>query len=397
MKINNAKNKTYIEYLLPFFLLFSQYSISGLPISTLLLGVVAVLTFLKNGFKFQRHYIPFIGFFLYVIMHDVMAMMFGGSNPSTCRNRLIEYSVNCILILVVCAVAIDENKLYKTWKIATLIYSLGLIYHLYLIYVTIQPVEIIKILPFLENVNLNEPFRPRSFFNEPSYIAEAILPMLFLSLKRKDYIWGFFTTIMIFLSTSSIGIALAFVLWVYSFISFNKKSKKNICLAIILIGCIMLVFSGTGLFDASLEKFEDALSGGSTFEVRVIMGFSIIKHLPAKNIVFGTLFNEVADYIATNAALLKDPLIFKYWEMGSNVIFMNSISSIIFRYGVVGLLAFTSTYAGMLFDKKYGARAYAITIVISLFANSYILNAPYYIHTMILLLYLNENNLIKEK
>ena len=125
------------------------------------------------------------------------------------------------------------------------------------------------------------------------------------------------------------------------------------------------------------------------FIPRVIIGLEIVKTLPFWEFFAGTLYNEVADYIYMNSEALSNRLILRYWSISRSAIFMNGFSSLIFRYGLVGLFMFFSTYKGMLFKKNFGGRIFAIITLVSLFANSEILNAPYYINTMILLLYLN--------
>lgn len=386
-KIDTSKRKTYVEYLLPFFLLFSQYVIYGVPISTLLLSIVAVLTILKNGLRLYKHYLPFVIFFAYVLLHDICAVLFGGSDPNTAMNRLLEYTVNYILIFVVCSVPLNEDKLFSAWKIATILYSAGLIYHLVLIHILGQPVQIIQIMPLLRDINLNEPYRPRSFFNEPSYIASALLPMLFLSLKRKNFFWAALTTGMIFLTTSTAGVVLAMIMWGLNYFFGSEKKKK--VWPILVFAALLVVFTTSELFLNSYEKLQSVLSGGSTFIPRVIIGLEIVKTLPFWEFFAGTLYNEVADYIYMNSAALSNRIILRYWSISRNAIFMNGISSLIFRYGLVGLFMFFSTYKGMLFKKNFGGRIFAIITLISLFANSEILNAPYYINAMILLLYLN--------
>ena len=386
-KIDSLKRKTYIEYLLPFFLLFSQYVIYGVPISTLLLAVAAILTISKNGLKIYRHYIPFVIFFSYALLHDICAVLFGGSDPNTATNRLLEYTVNYILIFVVCSVPLNEDKLFSVWKIATVLYSAGLIYHLVLINVFNEPVQIIQIMPLLRDLNLNEPYRPRSFFNEPSYISSALLPMLFLSLKRKNFFWAALTTGMMFLTTSTAGVVLAMLMWGLNYFFGSEKKKK--LWPIFVFVALFVVFTTSELFLNSYEKLQSVLSGGSTFIPRVVIGLEIVKTLPLWEFLTGTLYNEVADYIYMNSETLSNQFILRYWSISRSAIFLNGISSLIFRYGLVGLFMFFLTYKGMLFKKNFGGRIFAIITLVSLFANSEILNAPYYINTMILLLYLN--------
>lgn len=386
------KKGNYIEYLLPFFLLLSQYKIIGIPISTLFLFVIAILTYFKYGFRLQKYLVPFLIFFAYAVFHDLLSLIIGYSDQSTTLHKIIEYSVNFILMIVIVAGSeLNENKLFSIWKKAGIFYFVGCLYHLFKIYILKQPVQIIQILPWIEVINTNEAFRPRSFFQEPSYLAESVLPLLFLALKRKDYKWAVFSTAIIVFSTSSIGIALAIVLWGSSYILDCKEEnrKRNPFVLIILIAFFSF-FASSGVIADSFYKFQDALKGGSTFSVRVTLGFLVVRNLTIPNILLGSFFNEVSDYIRMNQSLLYIPMIYKYWAMGNEFIFLNAFCTVIFRYGLVGLILFLRTYKGTIFNKKYGARVYALMSFVGLFANVYILNAPYFVITIIMLLYMKK-------
>ena len=397
-----SKKNTYIEYLLPFFLLFSQYRISGISIATILLFFVAIITYSKHGFKFYKYFLPFVVFFIYAVFHDFFTVILGLSNSSVSTHRLLEYGLNFVLMIMVSSAGVNESKLYKIWKCAAIIYIGGLIFHLAKIYVYKQPVQIIEILPYLDNINTNEAMRPRSFFNEPSYLAEAILPLLFLALKRLDFKWAIITTFAIVASTSSMGILLMIVLWgAYYLLSTSELGKKRNPFIIILLAIGVIVFSmgglypNSGIFAASLYKFTDALKGGSTFDVRVTMGFIVVRNLPFHSFMIGTFYNELADFLTANPFLGSIGIISKYWEMGNSSLFLNAFCELIFRYGVIGLILYMCTYRNMLLNKHYPARMYAIMIFIGLFGNGYLLNAPYFVSTMLLLLYLREDCLGK--
>ena len=128
---------------------------------------------------------------------------------------MIEYIVIYFLVFIICSQSLDEDRLFKVWKIAGVIYALGLLIQVIQIYFLGQRIAPISIIPGYElrtEGNIAQ-LRPSSFFAEPASFVIAMLPLEFLSIKRKDYKWAVFTTISILLSASTVGIILSVILW----------------------------------------------------------------------------------------------------------------------------------------------------------------------------------------
>lgn len=380
--------KNCIEYVLPFLLLLSQYKLYVVPLSSLALLFVFIYDYCSCGFRKSSN-INFIVFYLYVLLHDLVNLFIGASDSSTCFHRLLEYSFNFMLMLLICSYHFDEKRLFRVWKVATIIYSFGLFIQMIQIYILKQQVKIIPISVGLGNINTNEPYRPRSFFQEPSYLAEAMLPMLFLSLKNKSYKWAIFTTFAIICSTSTNGIIISCILWgLFLVDNYKNKRMKYLIPIIFVILCFILVQINVKI--PALQKLFCIIKGGGSFSARVSQGFMIIRTLSLKQMIFGTTFNEVYDYVDLNISYFTSTIVFNFWKLGIGNVFLNGICSVIFRYGIFGMILFLRTYKGMLFNKKYAARNYAIISLVALFANDYLLNIPYFIEMIILLLYKNE-------
>lgn len=389
---NLLSGKDYIERYLPFYFLLSQYRIGIISLGTIGLIIIVILTLIETRFVFinRSEFKKFYLFWLYAVLIDMIG--FALSSNQSQINSMIEYSVSFSLIFISIQKGIEEEKLYKTWKLASIAYSAGLIYHYVMIYVMGSPVMPITLIP---NYVLRDDFaslRPLSFFAEPESFVIAVLPVLFLALKKGDRKWAVGITIMNLLSTSTVGVVLSLVLWcVFVFDPKNMELKRRILFIVIMI-TIIIFFRGSSIFGASLDKFVSVLNGESTFESRLTNGFSIVMEMDWFSRIFGAFTHDPLNYINDNMNLFfSNNTLMRYWSAGK--IFLNTFSQLIFKYGILGLILYLYPLISFMKNDEIRLKAFIIMFVIGIFGQTSLLNA-YYFQTIAIIIgfSINVNN-----
>lgn len=374
-----------LEYYLPFYYLLSLYSnlfVIGLGNALLLLLVIPKI---RNGkisiCRAVKGYLPFI---LWISFRDaIKAVAIGSITPII---NMMEYIILFTAVFLIIADSFDEDRMYSAWKIAGIIYSLGLAYHLIQILILGNPVHPISILPKVQLGGVNNfSYRPCSFFSEPASFASAMLPLVFLALRKKDYYVAILASIMIIASTSTVGIALVSVLWLYTITVSGIKIRTKVLISLLLIG-MLIYLPSSPLFNASFEKLSSILSGEGTFGTRIAVGFNIISKLNITQWIIGTNFIDVANYVSKHISEYSwNRTIMAYYYAGK--LFLNSFSSLIYNYGIIGLLLYLRTIIRRFRITEYPAKALLLVHTISLFGQSTMLNSLFFQTIILLSLY----------
>lgn len=386
----NVKEKSYIEYYLPFYLLLSQYKFGVFTLGEIGLIFVAIIQTINNGMHAKLVkivYKDYIWFLAYIIVRDVLNAIIGPDNTQTEINRMSEYIFVFILVFIVCSNGFCEDKLYRTWKIAGAFFLGGLLYHLVLLHVFHREVMPISIIPgyLIQAEEYVAANRPSSFFSEPAAFVNAMIPLLFISIRKRDIKWAVIITFAIVASTSTAGILLAGFLWLLLLFSTNLSSKKKALITVLGVFLIFII-TITPIFSDSLLKLQEVLSGGSTVGSRIIVGFEVIKSLNKLELIFGTLYNEVMQYISSNIGrFIGTSMTIRYYRFGG--VFLNTFAQLIFRYGIVGLVLFFSTIRRKIFNPSYKGRDLAFVMLVAIMGQTMLLNAYYFEMTMLLILY----------
>ena len=370
MNIKNERKRSghFLELALPFLPLIEQYKIASIPVSAIVLFIVIFFRQIKGKIFISNACRPYSVFLLYIIVRDFLHMMYSdGGALSVQVNRMIEYIVLYCLIFMACSI-FDEDYLFKYWKLAGIIYGLGMIYHVVLIKFYNIPIIPITIIPRykLRFDSFIPTMRPTSFFAEPAAYVSAMLPLLFLSLKRKNISWAILTTFLIVISTSTVGVLLSAALWI-GFIFLEKKSLKVTALTIAIVLVFTFFFLNLDIFDATFLKFNAVVNGGSTFGSRIKAPLEVLQLMDFKNLIFGNNVLNVKDFVLQNAMRLPSDSAAYEAAMARNDVFLSTVPYLIFRYGIFGLFLFLFTFKGKIFNQKYGARLYTIMLLIAVF------------------------------
>ena len=368
IKSDRKSQNHILEMLIPFYGVFEPYKISIIPFTAIILSIIA-LSHYDRKIKVTKQTKPYLIFVGYMTIRDILHMFLSVSDPiGTQVNRLISNVVLYVLIFVVCNNDFDEAILYRWWKIAGVIFGLGMIYHVFQLLVLGQDIYPLSLIPGYDIAHKGvESFtRPTSFFSEPAAYVGSMLPLLFLALKRKDFKWAALSTFLIAVSTSTVGIILVAVLWLVFIIS-EKKSFKVTVLYSAFVVLFVAMFMYLPIFSDALQKLEDVSEGESTWGSRVKGPFQMIGAMDWDELPFGTSTLDTKTFVYENLdELSKDSGPYIYASKGEDV-FLNTFCLIIYRYGILGLLFFLKIFVSQIFDKKYEARMYVIMLLVASF------------------------------
>lgn len=392
MQLESRTRKNHIlEMLIPFFGVLAPYKVGIIPAGAILLLIVVLF---RNGGKVRipkltSAYVAFVG---YLAVRDILHMVFSTSGILESQiNRLIEDVVLYAMIYLACNGDFDEDALFKWWKVAGVIFGAGMIYHVYQLLILGQDVYPISFVPGYDIAHeVGEVSgRPTSFFSEPAAYVGSMLPLLFLSLRKRSFIWAASAAFLIVISTSTVGVVLTAVMWVV-FILLEKKSAKTTLLYIAFAAVFTVLFLNLAIFSDSLQKLQEVSEGESTWGSRVEGPMLMVKAMNWKELPFGTSVTETIRFVLQrieNFPADSSPFIY---AKSSRTVFMNTYCQLIFRYGIVGLVLFLGIFKGKIFNKNYDARFYAITMLVAAIAQGIIASPD--MPLLVLVLYENRMN-----
>lgn len=362
----NKRQSHLLERILPFLGVLAPYKVSVVPFTAIALFIVFVSKITNGKITISLKSKSFFLFFIYMIFRDILHIFFSnGATISSQINRLIEYVVLYVLIFFVVG-KFNEDTLYKWWKIAGIIFGAGMLYHVIQIMIFNNSVTPISLIPgyVIREDALRGSMRPTSFFAEPAAYVTSMMPLLFLALKRKDLKWAFVSTFLILISSSTVGVILSAVLWIL-FVLIEKKSTRTRITMIFLICASVVLFLNFGVFSEALQKLELVLKGGSTLGSRVIAPFEVIGLMDWTQLLFGSNVLGVKEFILEDQTKLQPGSVSLLYAQSKDSVFLNTVASLIFRYGLLGLGLFWGCFRNKIFDKGSEVRMYAIMLLIA--------------------------------
>lgn len=383
--MNEGKSFIRIEYILPFYLLLTQYSVGIVTLGDIALIVLALGYAIrsKGRVSLQSHFSPYLLLLGYILLRDTICLIACIGDSAVVWHRMVSYTVSFICMMAICSFDFDEDKLYKVWKIAGIIFSVGLMYHVICIFIFNTSVAPITIPGFTLRQAAN---RPTSFFAEPAAFINAMVPLLVMALRRYDYKVSIFVTIMIMMSTSTTGVFFVGLLWVLHFLKKDIGKKKKLFVLFTFIAFVVL-FTQIDLFLDSYIKLKDVLIGESTFASRVSCGIEIARSQDVLQTIFGTNYSDINTYVTNNLnRFASDSSIIKYYSV-KEYVFSNTFGVVMNKYGIIGFVLLLRTVLLFLKEKEYGVRDYVICFILALFGQSLTFNGYYFMINIFILLY----------
>lgn len=289
------------------------------------------------------------------------------------KNLVITIATSFIVIVL--SDSTNENRIYKVYSFFGFIAIIGILYHSILIYGfghIVYPLVPFKnfidesLIIFSNGIN-----RPVSFFLEPQHYASFILPLLYLTLKRKKLIFSILITLTIFLSTSTQGILITTLIWIY-FVVFIFKEFKIRILTLLLFSVITVFVLNLNLSDFTVNKL---INIDLSTDIRISRGFLIFAEMDSLVKVTGIGPGSITDYIVQTGKSLR-------WLTDSLNLnnFISSYSGVLVQYGIISSIFFNI----LLFDLyKQGRKenfGFFVIILISLFGQTLLFNSWYILY-----------------
>ena len=386
-KKKNGLNALFCAFL-PFYLLLAQYdNILFIGLGNIIFLLITGIKLIKGRLYFYDKDKPVLAFYMYVLLRDLMHGLFStGATQQEQLHRIIIYSM---LIFLVCinTDVLYEDVLYKSWKIAGLIFGGAVVIDAIQIAAFKTAIHPISIIPGYKLVESYKTLRPCGFFTEPASCATAIIPLVFLSLKRRDIKWAIMSTVFVALTTSSVGIILVGALWGLYTLNAKKLQKKFGMILMMSVMAVLVIF--LPIFSDTVNKLVSVAEGGSTFGSRVLASFELLKVLKPTEWLVGANSVSAGQFIRLNATRFTSPsMAILYARQAPEAdVFINTFTNLIFRYGIIGLLLFLNIFRVKLINKNYNAKEYAIVTLIAIFGQSILLNSIFFMILSILQLY----------
>lgn len=355
--------------------MLSSFSLGSMPLSLLMWVVLVVIVALKGKLDRTKVFKPLLFFILYWFVHGIAIMLVDDVNLNGFIAQLI-YFVSVFLLYPV----LDLKKLKGSLNWVAVVSIMGLIYQ----WIDIQRGGMIHPLgiPGLtmpENRLLTESLRPSSFYMEPAaYVAFMICP-LFIALFEKKYIWGVTIILSIFLTTSTTGLVLSFVILGMSVLSARKMKVWTWVVTLLIGGGLYYALINFDAFELGVQKVENT---DTSTNVRLTQGVYVVGTMQPSEYIFGVPYSSAYNYCKSGRAMNV--------EFYGKSVFVPTFWEILLLYGLVGIILYMYIYY-YLFKRDRTSRSLIIALCMVLFSSSYAIGV-YYIFTLIIILAMYRNN-----
>lgn len=284
--------------------ILSPYALlNAIPINLFLLALATIFIFLLRGSISKKATLPLTVLWIGHLMLSSISIFLTNYNISLVNSMIvISFNVLCIVILW-------SNCNFKYFvKVANVI---GVICSLFLfIQATYLMVGFeapsgrlfnLKLLDYAGFVTTTYGFRLNSFFQEPSYFAIYILPLLVINLKEKNMKLILMYALGLVVSSSTLGILGGLIVVIYYLLIEKKEIKYFLLLFLIAIMIHLLMFNYIDYYNISLtrtvDKMFDITEGRS--DIRFAGQISLFNELPLMNKIFGVGVNQMQNYFSS--------------------------------------------------------------------------------------------------
>lgn len=390
IKIGKKRKIGLIEIFIPLFYIINQYEMSGVQIGP----ICAIFVILAYIIKYKEIYLykPLLFLFIYMLLHDILKIFIIDFNTGLWFERALY-----LLVLSCIYKRIDEENLFTVWKIVGIIAIAGVFYQSLQVYILGQSVSTINLLPFLQSSSENYLLkynRPHSLFLEPAAYCTWILPLLCMCMKRKKYIWMILISVSILLSTSSTGILMTGVIWLfYAFI--NARSEGKYVNSLMIVGILTIgigAFSNLSIFSIALNKLTNISITDTSNSVRLVLGFQLFWAAPLAYKILGIPYMNVEEYLRSGKiALNKYNLSLNVSYLG----FVNSIGNCMLMYGVFGLVLYLKLFLDIWKESDLYSKCYVLICLISVFGQSAFWNSLFVTQFAVMLCFIKSESFIR--
>lgn len=374
----HLKDVGFIEFVFAIIPVLSGYSLGSIPMSFLIWLLLIFIVFVKKGKLRAKNFMPLTIFIVYWVLHEFAIMLVDDVNFIGFLQQLIWFGAVFVLFPV-----LNLHKLKGAINWVALISMVGILYQWGIISAggVVTPLGIPGLT--MPEVRIEgADVRPCSFFMEPaSYVAFMICPLA-LALTEKKHVWSVIIILSIFLTTSTTGLILSFIMLVMSL--FGQKMKTGSIIGVIVIG-VGLFYALTHLsaFEYGVNKLENT---DVETNVRLSQGPYIVSTMHANEYIFGAPYSTPYAYCKSGRAT-------EVHFYGENV-FMSTIWQLILLYGLVGLSLYLYIYWKIIKINRMSLPL-VVCLVTAMVSSSYALGGGY-VFTLIFLLVSYNNFTLKK-
>lgn len=366
----------WLEILFLLFPIIGGYSLGFMPMYLFWLFVIDLFAIVRIGKVDFSINMPVRKLLVFIILHGILWALI--LHPSSTFYNGEGSKVLLLLSFFIIVPALDYKKFVGSLNWIALIAALGLVYH-FILCSRGQLVTPLKIpfLPFEEGHRfLEEGNRPKSFFTEPAAYANFMLIPLFIALYEKKLLWGIAIIITMFLSASTTGIAVSFI--VFLSYTFTQKNSRIFKISLLIISVLLFLFlTRSSLFEVGMNKVNDTELDENE---RIMNGYLIVRNMDLLDFPLGILNESALDYTLSNS-------IARVNTYGDEAMFISGFWHMIINYGILGLWFLVSVYYFFAKQSRHLV-PYVVCLFIELFTSSIVLNANYMVTIVFMSIFL---------
>ena len=319
-----------VELIFSLTLFLSGFRLSNIPMTIIAWGILILIVFFRERKINIWDFKPLSIFIIYWIIHELFIILVDNLNANL--NLYVEQSILFISFYFLYP-SLNLEKLRGSLNWVSLISIAGLLYQWGIITSGggVHPLEIPGL--SMSDYRLETlTFRPSSFFMEPAaYVAFMICPLA-LALIDKKYSWAIILILSMFLTTSTTGFVLSFIMLGMSLLS--KRLNRASALALIIIGLgLYYALTHFDAFERGVEKYENTEIETT---VRLSQGPRIVSSMEPYEYFFGVPYCSVYSYC-------KDRNVKGVIYYGKYV-YMSSFWMLLLRFGFAGLILYFYIY-----------------------------------------------------
>lgn len=356
-------------------------------------GVLVIIVLLLPIFIFKGVKLVYPKYYFFFLMYLIFTRFWFGMFVD------VKYilSLNIFLFIIILGVAnkhFDLEYARKAYRVLAYISAIFFIVQEILLMTTGQSISgILPNIPLMFEASIDyrtllaSHIKQSSFFREPAYFAQFLLPLLGIELfdrnpnKTTKFNTLFFTVIILY-GVSGVGFVGLIVIWSYWFIiNFKYKIKIKHMLYLSIIVIAVLIYGNEFLNSDRGGEIKRRIDGvvmldeeiGTSF-IRVFRGYYVYNE-----------FNFLEKLVGLNNPKLQvekaeESKVSRFFK---DELYYNGIQSILINSGLIGLLLVFLTYANLYKLNSYQGRVLIVVLISQSFIEAIFLNAHLLIYLVL--------------
>ncbi|MBD5233357.1 MAG: hypothetical protein HDS65_04165 [Bacteroidales bacterium] len=355
--------------------ILSGYSYGPLHGNIIFILILAVWALFKKRKHFKTLWLNVL--IAFVLVHEFFLMLLIPV-PGYFLNNTISIALISISILPICR-AINFEKFAGSLNWVAIMTIGGLVYQAMIVFAggIVTPLK----LPFMPAMDATtrlyeEVVRPTSFFWEPASFVTFLMVPLFISLLRKTYVWSGIIILSMFLSTSSTGILMSFIILALYLMSQKVKMRTRIMVVVLGIGLAFALVKSS-YFEAGINKIENT---DIESNIRLMNGIYLFESMDAGELILGFKAPNVEDfaYMRHVPLLGRGAFVPTFWLTWA-------------KYGIFGLAILLTMYLSFIRADRT-TLPYVVVLIIAMSFQSISFGSSTFAYQLIFLYsYINRN------